>query len=428
MAEGDMISMSQRELVRLHAVRKVLDKKTTQKEAGEAIGIGKRQMIRIVERVRKEGDRGIIHKSRGKRSNRAKPEWFKDKVVKLYKEKYWDFGPLLASEKLAEIDNIYLSDETLRQWLLENGDWKKKRKRKKNRKWRERKQHFGSMIQLDGSHHDWFEGRGEKSVLMGYIDDARSEVFARFYEYEGTMPAMDSFKKYAEKYGLPQMVYLDKHATYRSQKKATQEEELRNEKALSQFERAMKELGVNVKHAHSPQAKGRIERLFRTFQDRVIKEMRLAGVRTIKEGNKFLKWYLPKYNKRFNVEAVKKDNMHREIPANIDLGRILCKKTKRVVRNDNTVSYNTKLYQIEEYVGAKKQVVVEENAKGRIIIAQSEKKLKCKEIKNLPKKAYKKKLLKRPKKEYKPAEEHPWKKASYDGRIRRNKMREAVCC
>ncbi|MFH1394816.1 MAG: ISNCY family transposase [Candidatus Omnitrophota bacterium] len=413
MAEEDIIVMRQKELNRLHVIQKVIERELKQVEAVDILGLSGRQVRRIVKRVREEGEKGIVHKLRGKKSKRAIAESLRNNIIRVYRKKYEDFGPTLASEKLLERDKLKVSDETLRKLLIRSGDWQKKRKRKKHRKWRPRKRHFGVMVQMDGSHHEWFEGRGSKSVLMGYIDDATSEVFARFYEYEGTMPAMESFKRYVKKYGIPGMLYLDKHPTYKSLKKPTVEEQLKNEKMLSQFERALKELGVEVKHAHSPQAKGRIERLFRTFQDRVIKEMRLAGVGTIEGGNKFLRGYLPKYNKRFKVDAAEKGDMHREVPECVDLERILCKKTVRTVRNDNTVANNKRLYQIEEYVGTKKKVVVEERTNGKIVIANSEKKLRYREIKERPERTVKKPAkqdkLKR-KVAYKPEEDHPWKK------------------
>jgi hypothetical protein len=187
------------------------------------------------------------------------------------------------------------------------------------------------MVQIDGSHHAWFEDRGDPCVLMGYSDDATGDVFGGFYDYEGTMPAMDSFKRYIQKRGLPLKVYLDKHSTYKSTAKATIEEQLEGVGPLSEFERALKELGVEVSHAHSPQAKGRIERLFRTFQDRVIKEMRLRGIKTIEEGNRFLEQYLPLYNKRFSVRPREKDDVHRPLPMGIDLNAILCIKTERTL-------------------------------------------------------------------------------------------------
>ena len=187
MAGKDIIAMTQGELKRLHIIRKALDKSITQIEAAEIIGLCLRQVQRIVRAVRTEGDKGVINKARGKTSNKALPDKIKCRALKLYKEKYHDFGPTLGSEKLFEIDKIKLNDETLRLWLLEAGIAYKKRKARPHRQWRERKHSFGEMIQMDGSHHDWFEGRGPACVLMGYIDDATGRPFARFYPYEGTL-------------------------------------------------------------------------------------------------------------------------------------------------------------------------------------------------------------------------------------------------
>ena len=270
MGGKDIIEMSMRELKRLKVVQEAIDGHITQNEAALMLGLSERQVRRVVRAVREEGDRGVIHKSRGLPSNRRMPDHVKGKALLLYQGKYPDFGPTLASEKLLEADGLRVSDETLRIWLIENGLWKKRRKRSAHRQWRPRKECFGEMVQMDGSHHDWLEGRGPQLVLMGYIDDATNTTFARFHEYEGTLPAMDSFKRYVRKYGLPLSVYLDRHTTYKSPRKLTPEEELAGiAEPMSEFERALKELGVEVIHAHSPQAKGRIERLFGVLQDRL---------------------------------------------------------------------------------------------------------------------------------------------------------------
>lgn len=405
MAGKDMIMLHQRELKRLHVIHKVLDETLKQVEAAEILSLSDRQIRRIIKRIRVEGDIGIVHKARGKPSNRELPKKIKDKVIKLYRDKYKGFGPTLASEKLLEMEGIRIKDETLRKWLINLGDWKKVRKGRTHRQWRERKHHFGEMIQIDGSHHDWFEGRGLKCVLMGYIDDATGKAYARFYEYEGTMPAMDSFKRYIKKYGIPMSIYLDKHTTYKSPGKASLQDD---EDPLSKFERAMKELGVEVKHAHSPQAKGRIERLFRTFQDRLIKEMRLKGIKSIEEANKFLKGYLPKYNKKFTVKPKESEDLHRDIPQGLNLDKILCIKMERTLRNDFTISHKKKLYQIEDKIKAEK-VIVEERINGTMVITHNGTYLKYREITMRPEKQ-KKPVIPRGKKIHKPAADHPWKK------------------
>ncbi|MDO9465232.1 MAG: hypothetical protein Q7J67_08055, partial [bacterium] len=213
MAERDIIIASQIELKRLHVIHKILDKELKQVEAKDVLNLSSRQIRRIVKVIRKEGDKGIAHKSRGRSSNVAIPKKTKARVIGLYREKYKGFGPLLANEKLSEIDKITIGTQTLRNWLIAEGEWKVSRGHKEHRQWRERKQCFGEMVQMDGSHHDWLEGRGSELVLIGYIDDATNDVSAGFYDYEGTMPAMDSFKEYIEKNGIPNSIYLDKHTT-----------------------------------------------------------------------------------------------------------------------------------------------------------------------------------------------------------------------
>jgi len=253
------------------------------------------------------------------------------------------------------------------------------RKKRKHRQWRERKPCFGEMIQVDGSHHDWLEGRGPKLVLMGYKDDATGKVHARFYEYEGTMPALDSFKRYITKYGIPQSVYLDKHATYKPTQGLDIEDELAGRRrVLSQFGRACEELGVRVIYANSPQAKGRIERQFRTFQHRLIREFRLAGVKTLEEANLVLEKYLPKYNRRFEVPPASKADLHRPVTG-LNLKSIFSLKEKRVVRNDLTIAYGAKFYQILDRIQAK-SVTVEERLDGSLSLMNQGSSLRFKEI------------------------------------------------
>lgn len=400
--------LSQEELRRLHVIQRVNEKRIKQREAARILGLSTRQVRRVIKRVRKEGDRGIVHKSRGKPSNRRMPAEIRNRVIELYRSEYADFGPTLAAEKLLERNNLEMSDETLRLWLIESGDWTVKQRKRQHRQWRERKHHRGEMVQIDGSHHDWFEGRGPKCVLMGYIDDATGKVYARFYEYEGTFPAMDGMKRYIRNYGIPVRIYLDKHTTYKSPGKALSWYGLYGEESLSQFQRAMKELAIEVIHANSPQAKGRIERLFKTFQDRVVKEMRLRKITNIQEGNRFLQYYLPIYNRRFAVQAKEKANLHRKLPAGLKLDTILCKKTERTLRNDFTVSHNGRLYQITESTEAGK-VTVEEKISGSLHITYNENRLTFREIRERPEKQQKKKLSLRRKPSNIPSANHPWR-------------------
>ncbi|MBU1853008.1 MAG: ISNCY family transposase [Candidatus Omnitrophica bacterium] len=324
MAGEDIIMATQKELKVLHVIRKAIDKVITQKEASETMDLSERQIRRKVKRIREEGDKGIIHQSRGRLSNRTTLDKIKNKVLALFKDKYPDFGPTLASEKLFERDKIRVNDETLRLWLIKGNIPYKNLKKRPHRQWRQRKNRYGQMVQMDGSEHNWLEGRCPYCVFMGYINDATGKPFGRFYEYEGTIPAMDSFKRYIKKRGIPLSVYLDKHTTYKSTGKPSIEDELNNIAPLSQFERALKELGVEVIHANSPQAKGRVERLFETFQDRLIKELRLEEAKTIDEANKVLERFLPSYAKRFCVKALYGDDLHRSVPKGIDLSTGFC--------------------------------------------------------------------------------------------------------
>jgi len=383
MAEKDRIAMSQKESNRLYVIRQAIEKAITQGEAAVLLDITERQVRRVVRSVRKKGAAGICHKSRGKRAHNRISDRIKDKATALCRNRYREFGPTHASEKLLTIHHIKVSDETLRRWFQQEHIPYRSRKKRPHRQWRTRKAHRGEMVQLDGSHHDWFEGRGPACVLMGYIDDATGRVYARFYEYEGTLPAMDSFKRYIRLYGLPRSVYLDRHTTYKSMAKPTVEEELHDIRPMSHFEKSLAELGVAVIHAYSPQAKGRIERLFGTFQDRVVKEMRLAGVTNIGEGNTFLDGYLPEYNRRFAKEAAKWANYHRPIVSKRALETILSIKTERALRNDFTVSHNKKLYQIESNIRAKK-IIVEERTDGSMHMIHNGLHLKFREIEVRP--------------------------------------------
>jgi len=417
MAGKGIITMTQEELRRLHIIRQVLDKKLKQTEAAEKVGLSYRQTKRITKRIRKEGDGGIIHRLRGQPSKRKITAKTRDRVLTLCRGKYKGFGSTLAAEKLFEIDKIELSKETLRSWLIEEGLWQRRRKHKEHRRWRERKHYFGEMVQMDGSHHPWFGSEDPKCVLMGYIDDATSKKRGWFYEYEGTLPALDSLKRYIKKHGIPHSIYLDRHSTYKSRKKPTIEDQLNNRESLSQFERAAKELGIKIIHAHSAPAKGRIERSFRTDQDRLIKEMRLRGISTIKEANKFLKSYWPKHNKRFAVKPAKEGNLHRPVPEGMDLDAILCKKTERVIRKDFTIMHDKKLYQILDNTSAKK-VMVEERIDGRMLITHKGQSLKYKAITQRPEKQEKAKNMDafKTKKAWTPPMSHPWKRPAYERR------------
>jgi len=408
MVREDTVVMSVKELRRLHVIHQVIERTITQAEAGGLLGLTERQIRRIVKRVRELGDGGLVHQSRGKPSNRAIEGRVKARVLKVYGTTYADFGPTLAAEKLAEREGIPLSDETLRLWLLQAGIDHFQRRKRPHRQWRERKAHRGELLQMDGSHHAWLEARGPACVLMAYIDDATSRVFARFYAYEGTTPAMDSFQRYVKRYGLPLAVYADKHSTYKSPAEPTVEEQLAGVEPQSQFERALAELGVEMLHAHSPQAKGRIERLFGTFQDRLIKEMRLAGITTMEEANRFVAGYLPIYNRRFSVHPAQAADLHRPIPKGVDLQGVLCLKTERALRKDFTVAHNRTRYQIQDNLRTQR-VTVEERLDGSMRITQQGRRLRYREIAARPVQTPEPPQIRLHHHPVKPAPDHPWK-------------------
>lgn len=407
MAEQDIIMATGKELRKLHIIRKALEGSISQIEAAEYLELSVRQVSRLQIRVKEEGDKGILHRSRGSRSHNAFDEEVYRRAIGLYRQKYHDFGPTLFSEKLHEDEGIRISDETARKWLIRAGLWQKARKRVKHYQRRQRRWQCGQLVQIDGSHHRWLEDRGPKCVLMAYIDDATSRVYGRFYAYEGTIPAMDSFLRYIRKNGLPLSVYVDKHTTYKSPVRRNYYFD--DEETLSQFERAMKELGVQVIHAHSPQAKGRVERLFGTLQDRLVKELRLANISSIEEANIFLQKYLLKHNRRFAVKAAHAGDMHRKLPQGLDLKRVLCKKKERRVRNDYTVSHNGKLYQIMEAF-EQRTVMVEERLNGKMEIMLGDRTLPYIEIKERPEKERKTQSLIRKRPSIAVPADHPYRK------------------
>lgn len=421
------VLMSQRDLRRWKVISLVTESGIKQKRAAELLELSERQVKRLVKRMREEGAKGLIHRSRGRASNHRHRDAFKKRILERCHKKYAGFGPTLASEKLLERDRLKVNRETLRQWMMGEGLWQKRRKGLVHRQWRARKESYGEMVQMDGSHHDWLEGRGPKLVLMGYIDDATGKVFGRFYDYEGTMPALDSFCLYAKQYGVPLSLYLDKHSTYKGwARELTLEEELAGRKEpVSEFGRAMECLGVKLIHANSPQAKGRVERLFGTFQDRVVKEMRLEGIKDRHGANEFLTRYLPLYNRRFGRRAHTEGNLHRPAPKN--LKQILSIQTKRPLRNDNTIRHQNSYYQIlKPWKNRRpKALVVEERMDGKLYITDRGKAL---EYRVIPKPVT---IFQKPKKTkvYKPQSvpmSHPYKRRSYERYLASLQSRQAA--
>ena len=410
MAEEDIIRMSIEESSRLHIIRQALEKSITQKKAAQLLALCERQVRRIVLRIRQEGDGGICHRARGRVSNRRINQKVKKHILTLCRGRYREHGPTLIHEKLSEEHQLQIGIETLRQWFIEAGIPYQKRRNRPHRQWRERKSYCGEMVQMDGSHHAWLEDRGPWCVLMGYIDDATNETFFRFYGYEGTMPAMDSFKRYIRRYGVPQSLYVDKHAAYKSKAVETVEDDLLGKKPRSDFEKSLEMLEVMVIHAHSPQAKGRIERLFRTLQDRLVKELRVRNINTIEQANEFLTEYVPRFNKRFRRKPAQEGNLHRPALTSRELDEILSVKTERALRNDFTVAHNKKLYQVHDTVRAKK-IVVQERIDGSLYFLHQGRRLRYKEITTRPVKEEKPpRSIHRARWSWTPPVTHPWKR------------------
>ena len=323
----DWIAMSQRERDVLKVMGPVLSGQRTQAEAARLLEKSERQIRRIQRRLEAEGDMGVVHRLRGRQSNRRSDEALRKQVLAVYQSDYSDFGPTLAAEKLAE-RGLMVSSETLRRWLLAAGLWTRKRRRDKHRSRRARRECFGEMIQADGSEHDWTEGRGETMELLVFIDDATNRIEARFYPGERLVCYLDLMGRYLKRHGRPLAFYADRSTIFQPTEKS-----LTTEK--TQFGRALKELDVKLIAAYSPQAKGRVERFFGYAQDRWVKEMRLAGVTTIDEANALVESKLqPEFNRRFTKKAASPNNAHRPLGKNFHPSAILSVQTTRVVSKD----------------------------------------------------------------------------------------------
>ena len=383
-----VLTLSGRERKRLELVSRVNDGVLKLAKVAELCSLSYRQMKRVWKRYREEGDAGLIHRGRGRISNRRMEAGFRQRVLERYEERYPDFGPTLASEYLSK-EQLRVDHETLRRWLLEAGLWTKKRKRQKHRQRRERRPHRGELIQMDGSHHDWFEGRRGWAVLMVMIDDATNRTCARFYPAEDTKAAMDLFGRYARRHGLPQALYVDHDSIYECTREARIDEDLRGEGPQTQFDRAMKVLAVEVIPANSPQAKGRVERRHGVFQDRLVKAMRLEGISTVEAANQYLDaTFLPDLNQRFTVTARERGDLHRPIPAGLQLKDVLCFEEPRVVQNDWTVRWRNRYFQIarqhEALYLARRTVTVRERLDGSLVLLYRAQRLQFRELAERP--------------------------------------------
>jgi hypothetical protein len=356
-ASPDRIEMSQRERDILTIMRPVLTGQRSQVEAAGLLRLSVRQVRRIQQRLEAGGDAALVHRLRGRPSNRGSDEAFRRGVLDAYAKRYPDFGPTLAREKLAE-EGLHVGRETLRRWLLDAGLWEHRRRRDPHRSRRPRRACFGELVQVDASIHDWLEGRGETLVLIAMIDDATGRVEARFSSEATVRTHMELLKLWLLRHGRPGALYSDRHSIFEPQDKGRALPD-----AETQFGRALRELGIDLIRARSPQAKGRVERLFGTAQDRWVKELRLAGVTTCREANRLLTGrLLPGHNRAFGKVPAEPEDAHRPLGPSHDLAAILSVQETRVVANDYTVRFRNRLYQLlpPVYPGQRKgEVVVE---------------------------------------------------------------------
>lgn len=338
--------MSAKDANRTIIIGQVIEKKLSQKKAALRLGISARQVRRAVKRMRLQGPLSMPHKSIGKPSNNSIPEDFKDKVLNLIEEKYTDFGPTLAAEKLASIDGIEVSREWLRKLMITRGLWQPKHRKISIHQPRARRPQYGELIQMDGSHHAWFEGRGDKCVALVFVDDATSRLQAVYFcpteELHGYFTAM---KAYVERYGCPRETYTDKHSVFTVNHMRGGEN-----KGHTQFARMLKELNIKQNLASSPQAKGRVERMNRILQDRLVKEFRLANISTIDAANAFVPKYIENHNQQFSKTAVENIDAHTSLSTEQkgNLEYIFAIQEPRKVSKALTVQYNNGIYAISQ--------------------------------------------------------------------------------
>jgi transposase len=356
------------------------------KEAGDILGLSERQVYRIKARVEREGAGGVIHRSKGKKRPRWLRERVKDKIDHLYRTKYRGFNLTHMTEFLNQEEGIKVSRESVRQILLEKGTYVKQRRYPKHRQWREPCSREGQMVQYDTSDHDWLEGRGPRLYLIGGVDDATSKVaWAKFVLTDGVRENMEVFKIMVRRRGIPLSVYVDCGSNFKTTRHQSMEYQLKGEYPDTQFARALRELGIKIIYAYSPQAKGRIERKFGVFQDRLCSELRLHNISTLEEANRYL-WekFIPKHNQMFSRTAKESGSAYRSLPKGLSLKNVFCLKEERTVAGDNTISYNGRAFQIlpNEYrlSYCKVKVEVHQYLDGSINIFYQGKKLKHKPI------------------------------------------------
>src|SRR6267154_3411072 len=381
--------MSNRELGRVEALARVRSKQLRLVDAARLMRVCYRQAKRLWRRYREEGAAGLKHRSAGRPSHHAHEQKFRRNVLRLVRAKYGGpvgerFGPTLAGEHLASEDGLQVDAETLRRWMLKEGLWSRERKRRRHHLRRERKEHFGEMVQMDGSFHAWLEERGPRGCLIDLVDDATSTTWAQLGEQETIWAVADALRAWIERYGVPQSVYVDWKNLYK--RPATVKEQLRGEEPVTQFGRMCAKLGIAVIAASSPQAKGRVERQHGTHQDRLVKKLRLAGIANYDQANAYLEeHYLAEHNRRYAHAAVAPADYHRRRPTARQLDEVFWLEVERVVSEDWVVRYNNRLLQLERksqhWAPARSRVLVRENEAGEVAIHYRGQRLGFRELK-----------------------------------------------
>ena len=366
----DLLTISERELTRLEVMQRVKDKRLRQKEAAQLLGISIRQVKRLWCAYRKQGAKGLISARRGKPSNNRLDAGVTQQALDLIKEKYEDFGPTLAHEKLTEVHHLQLSRESIRRIMIEEGVWKPKRaKAPTAHQMRERRACFGELVQIDGSDYAWFEERGPRCTLLVFIDDATGQLLELwFVPHESFFGYAVAARHYFERYGKPVAFYSDKHGIFH----VNAEQTMGLRSGLTQFSRAMQELDIQIMCANSPQAKGRVERANQTLQDRLVKELRLQGISDMAAGNAYLPQFREDFNRRFAVQPRSTHDAHRPLLKTDNLDLILTYQKTGILSKNLTVQANKVIYQIQsdrpDYALRKAQVTVCENAQGEVTI------------------------------------------------------------
>lgn len=386
--ENRTIRMSLVEHRRALVIEGLLAGRVSEVDAACRLNLSTRQVRRLKRRVREDGSQGVIHRLRGRFSPRRTPDAVVVEVRELYDRLYGGWNMEHLGDRLKKAHGIILSREKLRQILIDHPLRPRRRKRRRHRRWRPRRDCEGELVQMDASIHPWLGKEGQKAVLISAVDDATGKVLcAEFFESAGTLANLALVKQMVRKYGIPESLYLDRATEYFPGDAAELEARERGEKAVTQFGRAMAELGTGMIKARSPQAKGRVERSFRTFQDRLVKELSLEGIKTRKEANHYLKSvFLPAYNRKFAGKAESKERSFVKVGRGFEYSRIFCVKEKRAVRNDYTISYKGERIQLEETsLRAGQKVEVRVWLDGSIHVYRKNKEINAQNVKALQK-------------------------------------------